>query len=209
MTLSLNEVDGAVRKAALGVGWSYGLAKELGHAAAWLAGRGVDATGAVLAAFNAPTRAAQVERVPSGWRFVGQPVIAAAPSCFDLLETAPDRETTFVNTDAPLLLLGYAGVAASANRAEYRLSFGTRVIEVSARGLTGLTEPLAPSDEITVHRADGQSVRDMRKPPSAAVRIDTEQTTWAQLMAFAAKSYVPSSTVSRALGAGAGLTDND
>jgi hypothetical protein len=206
MIVTLNELQTLMRRAALGAGWSYGLASEAAEAAVHLAAIGIDGAGLGLRAILAAPRTAEASWHEGGWHFSAQPVVAAGPSVFELLETAPDQEVQLIDLAEPGLLLGYALCASDAFSTGYHLDFNGHAIDVPK---FDASEPLLHARLATrVSIARGTS-RVRPQPLSAPRGIDVAEATWDALQAQAAESYVPDSQTSRAFGAGAGLTDTD
>ena len=91
--LSYNEVQSTSRKAASGAGLPYGVAEAIGHAAAWLSGRGVDAVSVVVAAL------------------ADGPAILDGLAAIDTLAAGETAHVALKDDSAGLLLLGLAGAA--------------------------------------------------------------------------------------------------
>ncbi|MEM7777155.1 MAG: DUF3726 domain-containing protein [Pseudomonadota bacterium] len=209
MKPSLNEINVVVRKAAVGVGWPYGVGEDVGRAAAWLVAQGHDGVGAAIAAIQPGASVARCEPKADGWTFLHARVAAVGLSAFELLAIDPSRRVVLRNVDHPLLLIGLAGIAAVDNGGAYMLtgcSTGrvTERINVSANHATFACAKLA-----------GETVSIERSIPSNHAPLETQavavvdDAVWRQALTLAARKYVPGSETSRAHGAGAGLTDND
>jgi Protein of unknown function (DUF3726) len=204
---SLNEIETMVRKAAVGAGWSFGLAEEIGRAAAWLAARRINGVGAALAAAEAAPVPAMPEREPEGWIFPDARA-AAAPSAFDLLaEAEGPMRVALRRVDQPLLVVGLAGIAAETYGGRYELSFpGGGQADVSAEGVSWNGPMPRPGAGIVIIRQPTHSALRCAMP-SAGVTVD--DALWDRAREMAARTFVPASDASRARGAGAGLIDND
>lgn len=200
MTPSLNEVASLIYRAALGPGWTAGLAREAAQAATWLHQRGEDGLNAALSALQDPPRPPIAAQTPGGWHFAPQPVIALGPSPFELLET-PDVSEVVCQDPGPLLL-GYAGVAAGRYHCAYRLTGAGVDVTVPAKGVLPGSATLAGA--VCVTKA---APAETEHQTSANQSVDPE--TWARLQQLATASYVEATEASRAAGAGAGLNDND
>lgn len=190
MTMSLNEVDAMVRKAARGAGLDWGLAEEAGRAARWLCAQGQDGVGAAAKALAGP----KTDRctVSSGARLA---------DCAADLRNGPAR---FKDVLTPQLFLPFAALAAKMLQV---------TIEVDCDGHRAMTDgqSLTLSDDFPDH-ASTVTVRVIDVPvgiecPMSRAMPDPED--WAQLEALAKLTYAPATDESRLNGAGAGLSDND
>ncbi len=209
MRVSLNEVEIAFRRAAVGLGWPYGLAEDFGSAAAWMAAHGLDPVEAGLEALRRSPKAISAERSAEGWHLAGTPVLAAGPAAFDLLaadETA--RHVRLDEVDVPFLLLGFAGIAAAARGVEFAIDFGPVGVARVAGDCTCLAAgPPAPGVGATITMERPAVAAAPGAPPVAGFEVN--DALWQRLSAHAARILVPASRDSRLRGAGAGLTDND
>lgn len=130
---------------------------------------------------------------------------AAGPSVFDVLAADPAERIMLCELDAPLLLVGLAGVAAADYGGGFLLSTpeGAQVA-VSAAG-AAFSGPALSADQILV--------APLTTPPVSAwpavVARAVDPSLWSRVLALAARTYVPASDASRRRGAGAGLTDSD
>ncbi|MEM9030045.1 MAG: DUF3726 domain-containing protein [Pseudomonadota bacterium] len=209
MKPSLNEIDVVVRKAAVGVGWSYGVGEDVGRAAAWLVAQGHDGVGTAIAAIQPGASVARCEPTADGWAFPQARVAAVGLSAFELLAIDPSRRVILRNVDHPLLLIGLAGVAAVDNGGAYMLT-GCTTERIAERINVSANHATFAGAKLT-----GETVSVERSTPSNHAPLETQavavidDTVWRQALALAARTYVPASETSRAHGAGAGLTDND
>ncbi len=208
MILSLNEIETTIRRAATGAGWAYGLAEDAGRAAAWLAGRGLDGVGVALASLERGPASVVAARSPAGWHLTGARAAAVGPAGLDLLAASgPGAGVTLEAVDEPLLLVGFAGVAARARGCDFLLECaGMTVAQISGTGV----------EWRGVLPAGAESLRLLHRPGevsegagAATAGVEVSDALWARALAAAARSYVPASEASRLRGAGAGLTDND
>jgi len=209
MIVSKSEIETTLRLAAVGSGWPFGLAEEVGRAAAWLVLHDIDGVGSALAAIEAGPAAPQpAERTQEGWFLRGTQGPAAAVSALDLALAAGKEER--VRLDAcshPVLLIGLAGGAAKAFDCSFALAFSAGgQAGVSADGLQLEGDLPAGPGDVTITR---QSPACRKEGPAEIGRLTVEDKTWRVAKALAAKTYVPASEASRAHGAGAGLLDND
>ncbi len=214
MRVSLNEIETTVRKATVGAGWPWGAAEDAGRAAAWLAARGLEGATAAREALRegpAPVRLAPIG--DGRWRCPRARILAEGIAALDLLLAGDALRVELGGADAPLLLLGLAGVMAGACGAELALLSGGRpVARVCGATLhLGGTPPGAWSRvELRAGAAEPEGAVEHRaplQPGDAGWPVDAQ--TWAALATLAARCLVPASEISRLRGAGAGLVDDD
>ena len=205
---SLNEIDMTVRKAAVGSGWPWGLAEDIGRAAAWLCEYGEDGAGAALVALREEPRPADMTMSDGAAAFASAQAAQAGPAALDLLAAGSGIDhVALQDLDSPLLLVGIAGVLT----AEYRLTIEL-LAGVKRFALVG-PEGLQLSMHVCKPGASIVAQRTTPNPPLASVPIvpalDINDEAWSAITALAARTYVPATDESRLRGAGAGLTDND
>jgi len=207
---SLNEIEVLFKKAAVGAGYPFGVAEEIGQAGAWLCAQGQDGIAACLAGIETGLDAPAPTVSDSGTlSFADAHVARCGPSALDLLlSDDTGGEVRLVNVDAPLLLVGLAGVAADAWATDIAMQFSDGcTVRVGPAGLDmSVPPPVAGVDVIMELRKAGGTPSD-RKPPSGGLDVDARL--WTEALALAARTYVPASDASRARGAGAGEIDND
>lgn len=205
ITLSRNEISLGLRKAAIGAGWPLGAAEEIGRAAVWLSARGHDGVAAALAALAAPPSTAAIEHSAQGLVIAKARAAAAGPSVFDVLAAHAAERIVLRHVDAPLLLVGFAGVAASDYGGGFMVSTpeGAQVA-VSAAG-AAFSGPALSADQILVEPLATPPVSEW----PAVVACAVDPSLWERVLTLAARTYVPTSDASRRRGAGAGLTDCD
>ena len=217
-SLSRGEIEQLCLKAARGAGLAWGLAEEAGFAAAWLAMRGLDGPGALLAQLTTAEGRAWDEICPvvtaatfsaSG---AGQlcPIALGSALCDHV--GLPDAAMTACRLQVgpvtyPILLLPFlADVAGTLNMA-VRFTWAEGMVAVTPAGkVTGDTGALAAQDTLngTLSAADpepGQGLGPIQ-PFFVAPQV------LAALNGYAMRTVVPTSEASRA-GAGAGRSDND
>ncbi len=206
MRHSLNEIEVTLRKATIGAGIPVGLAQDIGQAAAWLAACGMDGAGAGLAAITGKSAAAIGQVADGGaMTFTDASVAYAGPSAMDFL--AAGHAVQLTGMDAPLLLVGLAGVAATTYDLDIACDFGAAgVVSVTPDGLSG-DLPAALGRDVNLTASPATSVANDTK--ASAAGIEVADAVWNNIVELAGKTYVPESEASRLLGAGAGLTDND
>ncbi len=209
--VSLNEVQLGVLKAARGCMLHEGLCEELSRAAVWLCRAGLDGLGAALEAMTAPdARApASCERVADGWRFDPAAAAVAGPSALDLVLAEPGVRVLLARLDAPLVVLGQAGVAAGDHDRAFRLTGEAGSVDVCGQGFSA---SVRPERALAGARLGVESTPGFRPVAAVGSRVDgieVDADVRARIDALAARTYVPASERSRALGAGAGLVDVD
>ncbi|MBN9033248.1 MAG: hypothetical protein BGO05_15275 [Rhizobiales bacterium 63-7] len=184
--LSYNEVSSTARKAASGAGLPHGVAEEIGQAAVWLSARGLDAVGIAVRALSG-----------SGPRTI----LAGLPAIDTLCSGEGPDEAALEGADCSLLLLALAGVASD----NVGLSLAVKREDGSLLPLDAACREPATNRLCLVRRGQGDTAEATLSSRPAA----TSEAAYAAALALAAKTYVPASDLSRAMGAGAGTTDND
>ncbi|MEJ8569970.1 DUF3726 domain-containing protein [Microbaculum marinum] len=212
MRRSLNEIEVALRKAAVGAGLPFGQAEDIGEAGAWLCAHGHDGIGACLAALGGSRPEAAAAIRLDGTSTVPEARVAwTGPSALDLLLADEElAEIAFTGIDAPLLLAGCAGVAAAAGGTCFDLRFPTGCTVSIGPGGLAVSGPLPPAGADAVLTRRGHAGSRPRTPQtSPAEGAEVGEAAWVEVLALAALTYVPASEASRATGAGAGDIDND
>lgn len=218
MICSLNEVAGALRKAAVGSGYPPGPAADLAAATVWLCARRLDGVGAALASLASGYDAdARWQEDDSDLRFTDAAVGRWGSSPFELLVAAETERVVVERPDSPLLLMGFAGTVARSTGAAFALSDGTDA-PVVVTGAGAETDRVVPDRATTVHieiaRAvdhhdDHHHVDHGVAPDDVARGVEVSAEHWSAVIDLAARTYVPATNESRMSGAGAGLDDND
>jgi len=206
MNLSLNEIEGGVRKAALGAGLSVGLADDTGRAVAVLQAYGFDGISAALAGFANTGLAARPVIKNSDATFDAGNPIPNAVSALDLVAAGVVKRVLMRAIEAPLLVVGLAAIAAQDQGGGFVVGVGSSGFALVSGGGIAIEGVLASGvTEVTISRSrpDG-TVR-----PRPDHIPDVPPAIWAQVQALAALTYVPATEASRLSGAGAGMTDND
>ena len=217
-SLSQNEVEQLCLKAARGAGMDWGLAEEAGFAAAWLALRGLDGPGTLLAQLQGAGGRAWSEICPSvePGRFAAKtggclcPVALGAALCdhAGLPETATgDAPLQVGPVDHPLLLLPFLADLARARGGALALRWPGGTVIVSAAG--EVSGDMAALSATTRTSADlVASSASPAVPEIPRDRLFVAEDTLGRLNDLALRTTVPASEASRA-GAGAALSDND
>lgn len=191
MRVSRNEIEMTARRAGLGAGLAFGLAEELGRAAAERPGdlvHVVDALDRDIVTPQLDQGAGPATGPEFGPVILSGPcsVLATGPSIVDLL-IAGDGPIRLQGLDVPDLLPAYLD----------RLSRERgRVAEV------------AVGDDGVITVRPSATTRPSTSPAPTG-EVDVDDTAWRRLSDHAARSLVPNDEHSRAKGAGAGLNDTD
>ncbi len=227
LRVSLNEVELALRRAALGAGLPQGHAEDFGAAAAWLCRHGFAGAELALASLEAwnagETAAVELRCDARGDRLSaagGRPAAAwsAGPAAADLLRAGAGgcRSLVLARAERPLLVLAVLGLYSAAGGPALALAWpGGRALcrdggaALVAGGWRALARtPLADLTAARAGRAPGRPpVRLAPAPLDRGAAVARES--WARIAALGRRSLVPASAGSRAAGAGAGLSDKD
>lgn len=215
--LSRNEIEQLCLKAARGAGMSWGLAEEAGFSAAWLALRGLDGPGALLAQLRAGEGRPWSEICPVVSRRVFYAVpegllcpIALGSALCDharLPDTAMQEAPLKIGpVSQPVLLLPFLAELARMRGVPVQLQWPQGLVTISRDGgIAGNLASLVEAD-----RLEG-SLSIAPTAPGASARVAdlpfVPHATLADLNSYALRTAVPASEASRA-GAGAGR-DND
>lgn len=209
MILSENETYGMFRKAAVGAGYTHGLAQDIAAATLWLEHNGFDGASALLTALStSPSRTDPYVFRDNTLSLDSLPSAQFACSLFDMIATQQGKSRVYIaQVDVPLLLLGFAAIASESYQIQSVITFQSgQTATFSSSGSHFQADiPSAPCS-VTLE-CELNPVQSDRPSAKAAITIDTD--TWAQLANLAHRTYVPATEDSRVKGAGAGLTDND
>ena len=218
MYLSLNEIDVSVKRAARGVGMSWGLAEEAGKAARWLAARRLTRLELVIdylcSQDHRPYEDMRPRRNGAVWSSRGGrlcPIVAGA-SFSDGARSANVRAgVRLASLACPALLLPFLASASKALGSPLSVGWGQTAIVVSGSGVEIAAEPQGLADAF----AAAVTIALAPRTPMAGSFIerfegmDVDDEAAARLQALAFRTFVPPSLRSRLTGAGSGLTDND
>ncbi|MCF3972115.1 DUF3726 domain-containing protein [Paracoccus salsus] len=216
--LSQNEIEQLCLKAARGAGMSWGLAEEAGFAAAWLAARGLDGPGILLAQLTLADGRPWDEICPlvAPGRFAAEdsgclcPIALGSTLCDHAalpqasMENAPLR---LGPVSCPLLLLPFLSAVATARRQSLCLRWPRGMVVLTADGqIAGDATRLGAETSLTAEL-------ERHKPATERVPVTGDlpflpSETLRGLNDLALRTTVPASEASRA-GAGAVTGDND
>jgi hypothetical protein len=214
VSLSLNEVENLVRKAARGAGLDPGRADDLAAASAVLASHGLPVCAIIYRALTGdPGQPLMIAADGAQAICPATSAARAGSSALDLLLAKPPGfEVTLDAVDEPLLIAALAVVAARRYASGFAVTAQRATLTIERDRRTDFA-PLenARSIPIVLRRLDATAARPSRAMTPAS-RYDPEQVSddaVAGLERLARMTYVPASDASRFKGAGAGLTDND
>jgi len=214
-TYSLGEIEAQCKKAARGAGMAWGMAEEAGKSARWLAAQGLDGPLILANWLNEMplTGRGALDCEDDVWAArngVMCPITAGtlvADRAADLAKS-PMKLTKVAH---PALML----FALQASAAWLNMPLSIRWAGFRAR-LAPQHAPVWSGDTRAPNAALITCMVDDAQPADAVVepiwfpqRISLNPDSWSALETLAARTYVPASAASRAVGAGAGLSDND
>jgi uncharacterized protein DUF3726 len=212
--LSRNEIDQLCQKAARGAGMTWGLAEEAGFAATWLATRGLDGPGALLAQLQSADGRAWYEICPvvggEEFRAAGGaqlcPIALGSTLCDHVALAVMQCDSLHVGpVTHPILLLPFLADMAQARQQSIRIDWPEGTVDVSANGhLSGDTEALAKVLRLEADLVANSSPQVESPQPVNLPLVSSD--TLAALNTFAMRTTVPASAASRA---GAGATGDD
>ncbi len=214
MTLSLNEVETLVRKAALGAGLDPGRAGDLAGAALWLTAVNVPvfeiAYRALISKEGPPLAVTSYTKQAT---CLATAAARIGPSAIDLLVAKPPGFTVALDAvDEPLIIAALAARTAWRDAAAFTIETTETTIEIGPTPRPDVTPLTAgTARRLVLHRAQHAAVpvAENPEPPSRYDPTHVGDTGFADLDHLARLTYVPATEYSRLAGAGAGLTDND
>lgn len=215
MMVSLNEVEAMTLKGVRGAGFSWGIAEDAGKAMRWLAAEGLPWLPALVARLDRGQVLAPPRLPMTGNRIVAAragvllcPLLAGV-LISDLLHKPPPSGFEVNQVAIPLLLVPFIARTFAPLGGTVHVSWMDKTIELAgARLLHASGLDAAGVDEtanVGVAIAEGATTPSVVAPSGVAV----DAALWARLDTFAMRTYVPEGELSRRLGAGANLDDND
>ncbi len=218
---SLNETASRAKLAARGVGYSWGMAEEVARAIFWLASRELPGPALLLNLLSHyPTSESVKLAMPlnnNGQLCVKDSWLCPIAAGCALSDTCADvDDTTLIvlpSVKSPILILPFV--------ADIALRFGTVLdleldkYTVSTNGTQVKFSDIAfatmeQAERVVCRTASSETTEyTLGDRENTAFRVVVEDHVWAGLGAYAQQTYAPSTESSRALGAGAGLNDND
>lgn len=220
MSYSLNEVESTAKKAARGVGYSWGLAEDTAKSARWLCGQNIDGC-AVLARhleYVDQFDIASLTPVVNGkqWQALNAhmcPVLAGT-ALSDRASLFDEDGINLLSVSEPLMLLYFAALVAQFCRMKGR---DRAVVVVSWPGCRCSTDGAS----LTVFGSENQHSSEcavqvtlnfddmVGLPQTRCDRANPTERSLKILNNFAFRTYAPATEASRLSGAGAGQSDND
>lgn len=210
---SIGEAESLVLKAYRGAGFSWGMAQEAGHAAAWMSMYGLPALeqfAQLLPAIDGKriSEIVPLMHIPGKWSNpTGTlcPVVAGtafADGDYDLSDSGLELE----NVLQPLILLPFLSqsdrtIEVAIDEENYLC--GANICACIAGTAGNISGPTCTSVSVK------QSDRVLENTLAFSQRAIVDSAAVDQLNIFAHRTYVPASEASRLAGAGAGLLDND
>jgi len=216
--LSHNEIEQLCLKAARGAGMSWGLAEEAGFAAAWLATRGLDGPGALLAQLRGAKDRTWREIcpvvAPGSFRAVDGGCLCPIALGAALCDHAHLPETAMMNTalrvgpvSHPVLLLPFLSDFARARGEGARFDWPRGSVLLARDGrISGDADLLAKETRLEAELSTQAAMPEGQ--PAAGKPFFVPSTTLSELNHLALRTTVPASEASRG-GAGAMADDND
>ena len=214
MSYSLNETEAMAKRATRGAGYSWGLAEEAGKAARWLCANGLDGSGILVRLLDQVDGQALTDLSPRS--IAGEWVSASGQLCpliagaalSDSAALLGDRDIVMRNVLFPALVLPFGAACAMTTGQAVKIIWNGQTVVCDASGRCGEDAELmaTASDARQVSVALGGSVR--RHLPQGT-RATANAANWAMLDRFAYRTFAPAPAISRLLGAGSGLSDND
>ncbi|MDG1377507.1 MAG: DUF3726 domain-containing protein [Yoonia sp.] len=216
MTYSLNEIEALCKRAARGVGLSWGIAEDAAKAVRWLASFDLPSVApfAQVLALHDDMRDADFAPMSltgpwsaSAGRLCPLLSGAALSDCAQLRE----GETALVLSHVvyPVLLLPFAAQVATRLQQVVMLSWDDLAVMSDGQQIWLMDS----KDQCGAEIAETVTFSHAERPASSGrkpqVRGSASAAVWAQLNDFAHRTYAPATEQSRLLGAGAGNSDND
>ena len=212
-SLSRNEIETLCLKAARGAGMSWGLAEEAGFAAGWLAMRGVDGAGVLLAHLQNLVQCAIAVR-DRHWTATSDAtlcpiLLGAALDDHAVLAAGPwSAPITIKVVNQPILLVPFLARAAKVCAKPLALTWPSGSLIILASG------DVAPTDLLVLSRVEVTALTLSPTPDAAPSKtsgptmVSLSAATLEKLNILALRTTVPASDTSRR-GAGAATSDND
>ncbi|WP_293575171.1 DUF3726 domain-containing protein [Phaeobacter sp.] len=216
MSHSLNEIEAMAKRAARGAGLSWGLAEEAAKGTRWLASFGLPGTEMLARLLTVNDRVPAIDVSPVSLRaqvwhapsYRMSPLIAGA-ALSDCAVRLMDRGSIeMASVTLPLLAVPFMAGAALRLGQPVSATWHGAQLTTDGRCLCVSGDP----ETLRLEQADHVSFcapAQMTGPKEPMMRAEVCATSWAQLEAFAQRTFAPATEESRRLGAGAGLTDND
>ncbi|MFZ1815819.1 MAG: DUF3726 domain-containing protein [Rhizobiaceae bacterium] len=220
LSVSFNEIDALVKRAARGAGFPWGVAEEAGKAASWLCQHGLDGTQLLADALESHARDGASLTAPSAldgiWTAASGNLCPLMTGCTlaDCARLIEGRNTIQMGRISyPAIIASFASAISAATGKPVVLAWGNASMIVdAATGIadasgSDLVSPLAESMELTLApAAAAKASRPTERLPRSAM---VNPQIWSRLNQLAERTFAPDTEASRVKGAGAGLNDND
>ena len=207
MMRSLNEVESGLKKAAMGAGFPIGISDEISRAGALLIIEGLDGVDAIYKAIKEGVAVASMPILSDGMaHFANTKIAINGPAAFDLMEAGLASTITLEEIDSPMLLIGFAKLAAETYGLKTEIDFSNGSEAEIRRSKIKITGPIDSGVNANLR------ITEITDQPIRVVHdngVTINEVLWPSIMELAYKTYVPATEESRVKGAGAGLTDND
>lgn len=209
MSFSLNEMEATAKRATRGAGYSWGLAEEAAKAARWLCVQGLDGSTDLARVlerrFSEQPTLHRPQTTAGVWHGKNDLCpLASGALLSDCAQRLKDGPIEMRQVAAPLVLLPFAALAAKQLKRSVRVECDDVVAVTDGTNLDLQGTPPAVAQRVTV-----SICQETAKPSRLLSRSHPAAQSWEALNRFAHKTYAPATEESRALGAGAGLSDND
>ena len=211
MTYSLNEIEAHAKKAARGGGYDWGVAEEAGKAVRWLASHDLPGAEALAVHLELQANDGPPQTLDGDW---SSATGALCPlSAGVTLNDCADRliagcEQVMRNVTQPILVVPFVAWAALHVKAPLTVSWCS--VRATTNGydlcIEGSDEDIGMPQTSALQCFVAQGDHALLPP---AMRGAASAEVWARLNTFAQRIYAPATEVSRLLGAGAGVSDND
>lgn len=212
---SLNEIEAELRKAARGVGLSWGLAEDVGRTGrliACFAPRHLDRLADALDDLQSGRSATYLTSDRSGIRsdFPLSALVLASAIADRIEEVAGGTLTVTAKVAQPCLLVPALVGMAERLRRPLRLEIGSHEVLIGRDPAPAFATlmAIATAGSILISALPRSPEFDQPSAPAQG-GIALPDELWRRFTTFAALTYVPASDHSRLAGAGAGLSDND
>lgn len=216
--LSLNEIDSSVKKAARGVGMTWGMAEEAGNSARWLAQHGILGISALVSVLSMHDNkrdwvgeSANACLTNSSNACVISPFVLGsfiADLGRDLITVVSQREFCVL---APILLVPF--ISRLANTYELTLALDWQICRVFFVGgsvsVEGEKRDLLISEPIIISIVAAKATARSWPTKLKSGMLLSNEHDWTKIDELGYRTYVPASSKSRQFGAGAGTNDND
>jgi hypothetical protein len=216
MTYSLNEIEALCKRAARGVGLSWGMAEEAAKAVRWLASYDLPSVAPFAQVLALHDNMRDADFAPMS--LTGPWSASAGKLCPLLSGTAlsdcaqlreGEAALALSHVAYPVVLLPFAAQVATRLQQVVILAWDDLTVMTDGQQIW-LTDP---KGECGAEMAETVTFSPAERPASIGrkphVRGSASAAVWAQLNDFAHRTYAPATEQSRLLGAGAGNSDND